>query len=196
MNWKDPRHELPQDEQVIWIWLEEATYYDCDKNVLPHATVKLAQVTNKNDGFTCYAEEINYKGHLIGFPHNFYMYDIERDTVYSGNYPEPVKAWALWDNEYWPGKIRSKEECEEFYKNHPFYPRFLMDMKIKEKDREQPFISIYDAYPKDKQMCVAVSKEKVWILTYDPSKDNHWVDPMGNAIKAWLPLPQYYTSGQ
>jgi hypothetical protein len=202
MNWINPRHKLPVDEQLIWaLFIENRAG---EQNGFPSASAKICKASIDMYGVV-EASEITHKGFPEGGGKYFFEWwhsyqEEDADRYYHGHgayrMENMIIAWIPFES--LPAWTHINiEESKRMIIHSEQYKKGIMIAKTRkdiEKARgESPyFIQISDRKPIEDGVYVVANKDGVWLCRYEQKTCSPWIAPNGSLVDAWYPVPNHY----
>lgn len=184
MKWINPREELPNKNELVWILIiENREGYRCG---MPSAKCLIAECHEDKYGIL-FAQEIGHKGYPA---YSYYFYQWKHYYPEDNcRFDEMITAWApynglpTWEN------INSSESKEIILKKDSYHKQLTIEKNIK---NENYFIRLEEAKPKNGVYVVATANG-VFLSRYDSKLCDPWIAPNGEDIIAWYPIPTHYS---
>lgn len=200
MKWINPREQLPEEDQLIWILRIENR--KGERLGDPSAQICIARA--KTSWHVMEAAEINHKG-MEAYSKYFYeIYHLakcmckikynklcEHDNWGNTHSDEDmIDAWAPYQGNEIPdwSFITYQESKELLLKN----AEYLRRHKIRNSTPGYTFIGEDECRPDHNQVCAVANKYGIYLCRYDEKATDPWMSPNGYPVEGWFPVPDYY----
>lgn len=201
MKWINPREQLPELGQLIWILTIENRLDPEKPGLLPCCTITTAEVKKNYNYETLYAADTDRKGHAYGPEKEFYKWmhytDGSCDHDEERFDSELIVAWAPFNESDLPSwDSISVEESKAILNANEEYKKAVQileqNKRIEEAAKGQMyFIHLADEKPLRSGIYVVATKNHTALSMYDASSEHPWI-VNGEPVIAWYPVPSHY----